>query len=227
MGARLVRQFGNGPLPNWTEAGVFVKKLDHQAKIAGGETFHVGQVVVQIICEPGQDSSAPAFVFLPLRQHAADLPIEHEHAGVAGHRRPHLRGANALLDVGQQRGVVPNGGRRNGLAHGFAHATSDRLSSSRMRFNSFPLGFMRPSRQVVRRAGRGRVAGSRTREFLPGRRRAAGLWDWGFQNSPSAKPSLMISTETVAALPVIACTRARGISPSSTSVRATRMISSR
>ncbi len=53
---------------------------------------------------------------------------------------------------------------------------------------SAALASIRSNFQVVRRAGRGRVAGSRTREFSPGRRRGAGLWDWAFQNSPLPSP---------------------------------------
>jgi hypothetical protein len=121
-------------LPNWAERGVFTKKLNHQPQITRGEAFHLRQVVVQVGGEPRQDSRAPTFNFLSLRQHTADFPIEHEHTGIARHRSAHLGGADALLDVGQQPGVIPNGGGRNRFAlwNGFAHATSIRLSSSRM-----------------------------------------------------------------------------------------------
>ncbi len=47
-----------------------------------------------------------------------------------------------------------------------------------------PVWFMRPLRKAVRRGGRGKVAGSRTDGPSPGRRGAAGLWGWAFQNSP-------------------------------------------
>jgi hypothetical protein len=60
--------------------------------------FHLRLVVVQIGRQLGQDGSTPTFIFLLLRQHAADLPIQHKYvpSSFLSHRDP-LTGSNCRL----------------------------------------------------------------------------------------------------------------------------------
>ena len=51
-----------------------------------------------------------------MRRHTTRFPIEHEHAGIARHRRAHLSGTNTLLDVGQQPGIVAGNSSEVALA---------------------------------------------------------------------------------------------------------------
>jgi len=61
--------------------------------------MHLGQIIVQIDREPGQDGGSPAFRVLSRSQDAADLPVKEEHAGVSRHRGAHLGRADALFDI--------------------------------------------------------------------------------------------------------------------------------
>ena len=78
--------------------------------------FTSGKSLCRSVRQPGQDGSTPTFLLLAFRKLPTDLPIEHEHAGIARHRGAHLRYADTLLDVGQQPGdVIPAGAGEIGL----------------------------------------------------------------------------------------------------------------
>lgn len=52
------------------------------------------------------DFRPPAFLLLPHEQVTTDLPVEEHHLTVDGKTRPHLGGADALFEVGDERRVV-------------------------------------------------------------------------------------------------------------------------
>jgi len=102
----------------------------HVVQIAAGQAGHVEELGAQVDGQPVDDLSAPALL-LPVEACPPDRPVQGEQLGVDGPLRSEAGGADLLLELFEQRGVVvgrlqlgaghrthraSTGGRRRGAA---------------------------------------------------------------------------------------------------------------
>ena len=78
----------------------------HVLEVAGGESLHVRERLLEVVRKAVDRPRAPAFALLAGENRLADVPVEQHHRVVGGQHDANAFRANALLDLAEQGGVV-------------------------------------------------------------------------------------------------------------------------
>jgi len=86
---------------------IFLEKLSHIPEILDGKPADAGKFPLQVACQGLNDGLSPAFGVLTLDDDPADIPIQPNQLLVDRAQSGVLGCPDALLDLGESRGVVP------------------------------------------------------------------------------------------------------------------------
>jgi len=95
-------QLGNGQLPDSEQLRVFIEELNHEFQVSRGKTLLLCKFILQIGCQPRDDTATPPRLPLTGGDHAANVPVEMEHLRIGGEGGTGLGLADAGFDVAKE-----------------------------------------------------------------------------------------------------------------------------